>query len=240
MKGFRANAFVLVAGLVLGGVSLQYADAQNFEQHGPEEMQAADQASASTGVGEVLHDLAARAGVVFVGRVESIEIKGGVTEVAFSVQKPVIGEVGTTYTVREWGGRWAGGQEHYRIGQRALIFLYAPNEAGLSSPVDGMAGVVPVIPMGADADPMIDVRWLETRVERPVGKPIADADFGAVALSEALAVVRGDLQQKPKEPVRRPLPVGLRWHPVKSVAVEEAAAGLVNGLQTQGGADVEH
>ena len=39
----------------------------------------------------------------------------------------------------EWPGRWQAG-ERYRIGERYLLFLHAPNAAGLTSPVGGSAG----------------------------------------------------------------------------------------------------
>ena len=166
-------------------------------------------------VAEVLRSLASRAGLVFVGQVESITPRGGVMEIVFSVQKQVLGDVGSTYTLREWAGQWAGGQQRYRVGQRAMVFLYAANAGGLSSPVDGMAGVVPLIPMDADVDPLIDVRWLAAKVARPVGKPIADADFGAMALADAAAVVANwDRKEPQPKPEPRPLPVGLRPRPV--------------------------
>jgi hypothetical protein len=185
----------------------------------------------------VLRSLASRSAVVFVGQVESIEPNGGVMEIVFRVQQPVIGEVGATYTLREWSGRWAGGQQHYRLGQRSMIFLHAPSAAGLSSPVDGMTGIVPLIPMGANADPLLDVRMLATRVERPVGSAMMDDDFGSIALADALAVVAAWSQEPLPEPVRHPLPAGLQAHPVKT---SMSGPNLPLLLQSQGAPDVEH
>lgn len=165
-------------------------------------------------VAGVLRSLASRAGVVFVGQVQSIVPKAGVVEITFLVQQPVLGGVGGTYVMREWAGRWTGGQQRYRVGQRAMFFLHAPSAAGLSSPVDGMAGVVPLIPMGANVNPLLDVRWLAARVMRPVGSPMVDAELGAVALADAKTVVTSwRLEQQP-EPVQRSLPVGVRPLPV--------------------------
>ncbi len=191
----------------------------------------------------VMRSLASRAGVIFVGQVEKIQPNGGVMDIVFSVQHRVAGEVGATYTLREWSGRWAGGQQRYHVGERAMIFLYPPNAAGISSPVDGMAGVVPLIPMGADADPLLDVRFLASRVERPVGAPIADSDFGAIALGDALAIVGGSDQEPLPQPVKLPLPAGLRPHPVKpwsDVSGEVDPSSLAPVLQTSGTPDVEH
>lgn len=202
----------------------------------PTEAPAADVAS-------VMRSLTSRAGVIFVGQVEKIQPNGGVVDIVFTVQQRVAGELGATYTLREWSGRWSGGQQHFTVGERAMVFLYPPNAAGLSSPVDGMSGVVPLVPMGADSDPLLDVRFLATRVERPIGAPIADSDFGAIALGDALAIVGGSDQQPLPQPVKRPLPPGLRPHPVKpwsDVGGEVDPSNLAPVLQLSIGADVEH
>jgi hypothetical protein len=164
--------------------------------------------SPAASVAGVLRNLASRAGVIFVGRVRSIVPKDGVVEVTFLVEQPVLGVLSGTYVEREWAGRWAGGQQRYRVGQRAMFFLYAPSAAGLSSTVDGMAGVVPLVPMGATADPLVDVRMLATRVKRAVGTPMVDAGLGGISLADARSVVTSwkGLQT---EPVRRALPVGM-------------------------------
>lgn len=162
-------------------------------------------------VGEAMRSLAARAGVVFVGQVVSVERKGGVVEVEFRVDHAVQGPVGSTYRLREWAGLWSAGQQRYIPGQRAMVFLRAPNGAGLSSPVDGMEGVVPVVPMGADAAPMLDVRRLAARVQRSVGEPMRGE---SVTLQGAVAAVR-----QRGEPELRALPEG--WLP-KPVAIMQA------------------
>jgi hypothetical protein len=165
-------------------------------------------------VADVLVGLASRAGVVFVGQVQSIVAKDGVVEITFQVQQPVRGVAAGKYVEREWAGRWVGGQQRYRVGQSAMFFLRAPNAAGLSSPVDGMAGVVPLVPMGADGVTLLDARMLGTRVVRAIGKPIVDAEFGAVALDDAKKVVMsGQAAERPEqeqaEPLRRRLPASM-------------------------------
>ena len=161
-----------------------------------------------TSVGAVLRSLASRAGVVFVGRVMAIVPRDGVVEVSFAVDQPVLGAVGATYSMREWAGLWTAGQPRYRVGQRAMFFLHAPNAAGLSSSVDGTEGVVPVL-ASEDGVPELDVRWLSARVLRAPGQPIEQAEKGAVALSEARSVVAG-WRTSQMEPKRLPLPVEMR------------------------------
>ncbi len=160
-------------------------------------------------VGGELRAMAARAGVVFVGEVQRIEPKEGVEEITFQVQRPVLGVTGGRYVMREWAGRWTGGQQRYRVGQQAMFFLYAPSAAGLSSPVDGMAGVVPLIAMGANADAVLDARWLTARVVRRVGAPMGEAAQGAIGLMDAETVVRHWQTEATMEPARRSLPVGV-------------------------------
>ena len=174
-----------------------------------------------TSVGVALRGLAARSGVVFVGQVQSIVPKDGVVEITFRVQQPVVGVVGGTYVMREWAGRWTGGQQRYRVGQRAMFFLHAPSAAGLSSSVDGMAGVVPLIPMGANTDALLDVRMLAARVARPMGSPLDDAKFGAIALMDAKTVVRNWRVEQQREPMKRMLPVGVRPSPVRESPLVE-------------------
>jgi hypothetical protein len=171
-------------------------------------------------VAGVLSSLASRAGVVFVGQVRSVVPKEGVVEITFQVQQPVIGAVGGTYLLREWAGRWTGGQQRYRVGQRAMYFLHAPSAAGLSSSVGGMAGVVPLIPMGANVGPLLDVRLLAALVTRKVGSPMLDEESGAISLADAATVVTNWKLTTIPEPVKYPLPVGLRPLPVKVLTGE--------------------
>jgi hypothetical protein len=157
-------------------------------------------------VGGVLRGLASRAGVIFIGQVQTIVWKEGVVEITFLVEKPVLGAAAGQYVEREWAGRWTGGQERYRVGQRAMFFLQTPSAAGLSSPVDGMTGVVSVVPTGADGIALLDARMLATRVVRPLGTAIVDADFGAVPVADAEAVVRNWQSPEVPEPKRVVLP----------------------------------
>jgi hypothetical protein len=242
IKSHRVLMLTTVASVLASAASARLAAAQLLKETVVAEPLPAA-ATGATDVPSVMRSLSARAGVIFVGQVEKIQPNSGVVDIVFSVQQHVSGDVGETYTLREWSGKWAGGQQRYRVGERAMVFLYPPNAAGISSPVDGMAGVVPIVPTGADEEPLLDVRFLATRVERPVGAPIADSDFGAIALNDALAIVGGSEQAPLPSPIRRPLPVGLRPHPVKpliDINGQVDAASLEPSLSLAGTSDVEH
>jgi hypothetical protein len=159
-------------------------------------------------VGAALENLASRAATVFAGQVISIQRHGGVVEIVFRVDVPVAGQVGSTYTLREWAGMWPPGQWRYTVGERAMVFLHASSQAGLSSAVDGGEGVVPLVP-GTDGTPLLDVRRLSTRVLRQVGQPLPDASVGAISLADATQLVVNWRTGIRREPARRPLPPGL-------------------------------
>ena len=112
-------------------------------------------------VEEALHQMSDSAGVIFVGEVTAIRWRegengaSGLVEVAFRVDEAVRGcSDGTTYTLHEWAGLWAGGDPRYRVGQRLLMMLHAPGAAGVSSPVGGMTGAIPL--RGAATAPQTD------------------------------------------------------------------------------------
>lgn len=163
-----------------------------------------------TSVGAALRNLASRAHDVFVGQVISITRTGGVVNVLFRVDQSVAGSQGTTYTLREWAGLWPPGEHRFFVGERALLFVNAAGAAGFSSPVDGEDGVVPVMPASSAAAAQIDVRRLSARVLRVDHAPLADADNGAVALADAVSLVRGWQKASWIEPQRQALPAAFR------------------------------
>jgi hypothetical protein len=137
--------------------------------------------------------------------VTDVRPRGGEVEVSFAVEQPVLGSMGARYTLREWAGLWAAGQPRYRVGQRAMFFLHPPNAAGLSSPVDGMEGIVPVVATAANEPALLDVRRLATRVRRTPGASLDPPEQSALELSEAAKVVAQWRSVAP-EPRRLPLP----------------------------------
>ncbi len=153
---------------------------------------------------DALHQMSDEAGVVFVGEVVAIRHRAGengasgVVEIDFRVDQAIRGcTTGGVYTLREWAGLWSGGDQRYRIGQRRLMLLHAPGAAGISSPVGGMDGAIPIrgaatelapqnvtanatltaasviaaannIASPPSAPPVADLRWVGTRVQRTV------------------------------------------------------------------------
>jgi hypothetical protein len=100
---------------------------------------------------EALHQLSDAAGVIFTGEVSAIRHlnrdsgSSGVVEIDFRIDQAVRGcNAGSTYTLREWAGLWSGADERYRIGQRLLMLLHAAGPSGMSSPVGGMDGAIPI------------------------------------------------------------------------------------------------
>jgi hypothetical protein len=165
----------------LRGVSLGVLLAAPLS-HGQAASSPSSQANFQT-VTDVLHRMSDRADVIFMGQVLAVrpEIDSenpGVVEVDFRVDQAIRGCTGTTYTLREWGGLWAGGNRRYRVGQRLLMLLHAPSAGGMSSPVDGLDGAIPIrqgstaTPLSASsaspASPFVDLRWLGTKLQRAV------------------------------------------------------------------------
>ena len=132
----------------------------------------------------VLMELSSRAAIIFAGHVISIARANGFLDIAFHVDESLRGARGTgTYVLREWAGLWMGHPDRYTPGQYWLMLLPARGPSGMSSPVGGMAGAIPIIAAGtaplADANgnlppdespdlntSVVDLRWLATHVER--------------------------------------------------------------------------
>ncbi len=128
---------------------------------------------------DILHQLSDKADVIFAGQVVAIRPNDGVVEVEFRVDQAIRGcSVGTPYILREWAGLWTAGNQRYRVGQRLLMLLHAPSAAGMSSPVGGLDGAIPIRQGGAAAQPAIsstapqrpyvDLRWLGARLPHAV------------------------------------------------------------------------
>jgi hypothetical protein len=144
--------------------------------------------------------MARLASVVFAGQVVAVHRREGtggatgVVEIEFAVQDAVRGMSGGAYTLREWAGLWPAGEQPFRVGERFLMLLHAPSAAGLSSPIGGMDGAIPIrggsqspgpeatrqavaLAPGGTEGLLVDLRWVATRAARvvsypdPVGKP---------------------------------------------------------------------
>lgn len=68
--------------------------------------------------------------------------------ITFHVENAIRGATpGEDLTVTQWIGLWSGGQR-YRVGERALLFLYPPSKLGLTSCVGGPIGRFRLDPLG--------------------------------------------------------------------------------------------
>lgn len=153
-----------------------------------------------------LQTLATHAGTVFVGQIVSITHKGGVVEITFRVDQAVAGVPGKSFMLREWAGLWPAGHSRYTVGQRVLAFIHTASGVGLSSPVHGAEGLVPVVVQGVGAPQLLDVRRIAAAVVRAPNTPLpTEADAG-ILLSDALRVVSSQNSGTEIVPVRRGLP----------------------------------
>jgi hypothetical protein len=102
-----------------------------------------------------LPQLARAAGMIFSGTVTRIArhpaTAGPAIEtvaVTFHVQNAIRGVTpGRDLTVSQWIGLWSAGQR-YRVGERALLFLYPASKLGLTSCVGGLIGRFSMDPRG--------------------------------------------------------------------------------------------
>lgn len=132
-----------------------------------------------------LHQMSDRAAVIFVGTVAEVRrpeangLASGVVEIQFHVEQAIRGCSGSAYTLREWGGLWNASDARFHVGQQLLLLLHAPGATGLSSPVGGMDGAIPLRASGVGvrssnagsavaAEPVADLRWIGARLARPV------------------------------------------------------------------------
>jgi len=169
---------------------------------------------------DALRAMSRLAGVIFTGqviavrRIEGLNGATGVVEIEFAVEDAVRGVSGSAYTLREWAGLWPAGDEPFCVGQRYVMLLHSPGAAGLSSPVGGMDGAIPIrgtgraqatgeaetgsAGTGAPADGrVVDLRWVATRVAQPLQyriSPVAHAAALPVPVQEDAAESASILQ----------------------------------------------
>ncbi len=106
-----------------------------------------------------LPQIAGAAGIIFSGRVTAVGRAGGrlasapgqttaSTMVTFQVEHALRGTTtGQNLTIHEWAGLWTS-KEHYRVGERVMLFLYPLSRLGLTSPVAGPMGRFAIDPQG--------------------------------------------------------------------------------------------
>jgi hypothetical protein len=206
-------------------------------------------AAAPQDVETALHQMSDKADVIFVGHVTAVKrqdgegIASGVVEVDFQVDQAVRGcTAGTPYALREWAGLWEADDQRYRVGQRLLMLLHAPGAAGMSSPVDGMDGAIPIVRGGSGAlvagssarvaPPAVDLRWVGAKLlhsvsyssgrTRGVGSAVESArpqarSVAAAAGSAAGTAAGGSLSDAPGS---------------ASVPAQQASVDVVVGMLT--------
>jgi hypothetical protein len=160
--------------------------------------QAAPDGTQPQTVVDILHDLSEKADIIFAGQVLAIrQPGGGVVEVEFRVDEAIRGcTPGTPYVLREWAGLWAGDSQRYRVGQRLLMLLHAPSAAGMSSPVGGLDGAIPIRQGGManpstgiatpPQPPYVDLRWIGAKLTRAVSyrsEPVRAAKPASMSMS---------------------------------------------------------
>jgi hypothetical protein len=181
-------------GVKCGGVAQEVSGttlAQAPVEQAPLAQTSSAQITAAQSANDALQEMTRLAGVIFTGQVVGVRrlvgVNGatGVVEITFAVEDAVRGVSGRTYTVREWAGLWPAGDTPFCVGQRYLMLLHAPSASGLSSPVGGMDGAIPirgglaastetasagtVVGNSAPVDGrVVDLRWVGTRVVQPL------------------------------------------------------------------------
>jgi hypothetical protein len=228
--GFALAAMALAWGA--GGWTQETAHRQNAE-------------TVPASLEEALRGMSRQADVVFTGRVTAVRVREGefgataVAEVDFAVQDAVRGVGGRTYRMRQWGGLWQG-DAPFRVGQRYLMLLHAPGASGLSSPVGGMDGAIP-IRAGAAAglnDPQVDLRWVGARVARAVvyAPTRGGSSVGAPMLRGGLVMEAGE-REVSLAPADAAVVVAPRWDAIPDAASAASPAETALPLQ-RGYADV--
>jgi hypothetical protein len=139
-----------------------------------------------------LNEIAKRAAKIFVGsvlKIEPVRIAAAdevaSVQITFQVEQGIRGaRNGETLSFREWAGLWTAGPR-YRIGQRLMLFLYAPSTLGLTSPVGDRAGQFAV-----DRDGQIILSPGQQQAIRISRKPIHLDVKRPIPLREFTRVVR--------------------------------------------------
>lgn len=169
---------------------------------------------------ELIGQMALSAAIIFAGEVVAVrhpvgvagspeDAAEGIVSIDFRVDQAVLGvQANSIYTLREWSGLWTGGSDRYRVGQRLLMLLRAPNAAGLTSPVHGFEGAIPLRGLGPAPGPyesasaasqwMVDIRWLQSQIQKqqlrtpaPLRGPIPVRGGGGVHSEAAASASEG-------------------------------------------------
>jgi hypothetical protein len=154
-------------------------------------------AQVSTAASAELQSMAGHAAVVFTGQVVDIARNdpAGFVDIRFHIERSIRGAPKSgSYVLREWAGLWIGNPDRYHVGERRLMLLPARGPAGMSCPIGGTDGAIPLIATAAAPSPnsvdaasataalAVDLRWIQARAQRSgtVEAPSAQARVTAV------------------------------------------------------------
>ena len=173
---------------------------------------------------EALLGLADSAAIIFAGTVRGVRrtvtqegLPTGVVEIDFAVSDAIRGVSGPSYTLREWAGLWPAGDEPFRVGQQFLLLLHAPNAGGLSSPVGGSDGAIPI--RGAVSPAAVQVSSDSARSRRAA--PLAELSSRVIDLSWIATRVPVAVAYREPRPISRP---GAHAAAVSATSVDSSAA----------------
>ena len=108
-----------------------------------------DESIAAHALGPQWKQMAHSAGTIFSGTLLNVTQDANtgsvpILELQFKVNRGIAGvQSGKMLTVREWSGAWSL-HRPMRKGERVLLFLYPRSRLGLTSPVNGSAGQIPL------------------------------------------------------------------------------------------------
>jgi hypothetical protein len=172
---------------------------------------------------DALHAMSQQAAIIFTGHILAVhqpKAASGALEIEFAVDDAIRGVRTGTYILREWAGLSPAGESPFRAGQHYLMLLHAPGPSGLSSPVGGPDGAIPIRGANPSTGPeteflsrpprnlngqmqseaqTVDLRWIATRVIQPIlyrSEPVAHPTGFPVAAQPDARIAdtpRGDL-----------------------------------------------
>ena len=139
-----------------------------------------------------LADITSKAGMIFSGRVLSItpcrsaaSTDPQTIRITFQVEDAIRGtRTGDQLTISEWAGLWTAG-ERYRVGDRAMLFLYPPSRLELTSPVGGAPGRIAI-----DRSGHMLLSALQLQAARHTNIPLRTDANGYIAAKDFARAVR--------------------------------------------------
>ena len=161
--------------------------------------QSPDHVAAQRALGPHWRQVARAAGLIFTGKVVSVESHAptqaspvATVEAKFRVDRGIAGvHSGQLVTIREWAAIWPMQRPIRRDGSLVLFFFYPPSSAGLTSPVGGAVGQVPL-----DAKGNVRDGWVDTPAKGPLRPPQTAVTLPQIRLSQLERAIRAAREEK--------------------------------------------